>query len=145
MKAIHFTYDDNDHMPYVSVGEPAWRVWRKMKRMDSSYLAVVNGRALVGIVRERDIRLISQIHGGESADVTEIMSPNPLLFTEDTAIEDVLSKMHREKLDFVVLVDQDQQAVRVITVHEIIKYILPLNSKEEWGQLKNLLENHGSM
>ena len=145
MKAIHFTYEDKNHLPYVSVGEPVWRVWRKMKRMESPFLAVVNGRALVGIVRERDIRLISQVHGGESADVTEVMIPNPLLFAEQDLVEEVLAKMLNDKLEFVVLVDQDQQALKVISVHEIIKYVLSLASKSEWGHLKNLLENHGEM
>lgn len=142
MKALNLKNDFEIGMPYVSVGEPAWRVWRKMKRLNSLYVAVVNGQALVGVVMERDIRMISQVHGGESADVTEVMIPNPKNFFADSTIFVVLSNMLEKHLDFIVLVDNNHKALKVITVHEIIKYIMTMPNKESWGNLKDLLEKN---
>ncbi|MCB0392296.1 MAG: CBS domain-containing protein [Bdellovibrionales bacterium] len=139
MKAIHFTYEDTDILPYVSVGEPVWRVWRKMKRLGVQYLAVVNGRALMGIVRERDIRLISQIHGGESADVAEIMQVEPLMFKENDEVSQLFTAICQEKADVFVLVNDKNQALKVITVFDVLKYVSLFSSKNDWGSLKKML------
>lgn len=145
MKALYFKNDEENSLAYVSVGEPVWRVWRKMKRLKSSYVAVLNGQALVGVAIERDIRMISQIHGGESADVTEVMIPNPKTFFANAEIFEVLSVILEKCLDFIVLVDTNHRALKVITIHEIIKYIMMLPNKEAWGELKDLVSKNGKM
>lgn len=145
MKALHFIHEDENHLPYVNVGEPVWRVWRKMKRLQSPYMVVVNGHALVGVVKERDVRMVSQIHGGESADVTEAMIPNPPLFSANSSIRDVFSELLCRSLDFIIVTDQDQRPLKVITVHELFRHIFPQTNPKEWGLLKELLENNGQV
>ena len=100
-----------------------------------SGLPVVQGKRVVGIVTNRDLRFEERL----DAKVSEIMTPRERLVTvrEGATLEEAKALMHRHRLERVLVVDGDFELRGLITVKDITKATEhPNAAKDEYGKLR---------
>ena len=99
-----------------------------------SGLPVVEGKKVVGIVTNRDLRFETRM----DAKVTEVMTPRERLVTvaEGASLDEAKALMHRHRLERVVVVNGDSELRGLVTVKDITKAVEhPLAAKDEHGKL----------
>ena len=100
-----------------------------------SGLPVVDGKRVVGIVTNRDLRFETRL----DQPVSAIMTPGDRLVTvpEGTDLETAKALMHRHRLERVLVLSPDRELKGLITVKDIQKSREhPLASKDERGRLR---------
>src|SRR5437764_8842646 len=100
-----------------------------------SGLPVLDGRKVVGIVTNRDLRFETNL----DQPVANIMTKGDRLVTvpEGTELEDAKSLTHRHRLERVLVVNGDRELRGLITVKDIFKATEhPLACKDELGRLR---------
>ena len=100
-----------------------------------SGLPVVEGKRVVGIVTNRDLRFETRYE----APIREIMTPRERLVTvrEGASLEEAKELMHRHRLERVLVIDGNDILRGLITVKDITKATEhPLASKDELGKLR---------
>jgi len=100
-----------------------------------SGLPVVDGRRVVGIVTNRDLRFETNL----DQPVANIMTKGDRLVTvaEGTELEEAKSLMHRHRLERVLVVDERFELKGLITVKDILKSTEhPLACKDDFGRLR---------
>ncbi len=99
-----------------------------------SGLPVVEGKKVVGIVTNRDLRFETRM----DAPVTEIMTPRDRLVTvkEGASLDEAKTLMHRHRLERVLVINGDFELRGLVTVKDITKAVEhPLAAKDEQGKL----------
>ncbi len=117
--------------PDTTIGE----VMRLTRAHEISGVPVVDGQNLVGIVTSRDLRFETRL--GEP--VSKIMTGKDRLVTvqEGADKEEVLAKLHKHRIEKVLVVDGKFQLRGMITVKDIQKAKdYPLACKDEHGRLR---------
>jgi len=100
-----------------------------------SGLPVVEGKRVVGIVTNRDLRFETRYE----APIREIMTPRERLVTvrEGASLEEAKELMHKHRLERVLVIDENDILRGLITVKDITKATEhPLASKDELGKLR---------
>ena len=100
-----------------------------------SGLPVVNGKKVVGIVTNRDLRFETNLDQA----IKHIMTPKSRLVTvkEDTPRAQVLELLHKHRLERVLVVNDKFELCGLITVKDIIKTSeYPLACKDEQERLR---------
>ncbi|HJU22372.1 MAG TPA: IMP dehydrogenase, partial [Casimicrobiaceae bacterium] len=100
-----------------------------------SGLPVVEGRKVVGIVTNRDLRFETNL----DQPVSEIMTRAEKLVTvpEGTDLEAAKALMHRHRLERVLVINREHELRGLITVKDILKSTEhPLASKDDLGRLR---------
>jgi IMP dehydrogenase len=100
-----------------------------------SGLPVVQGRQLLGIVTNRDLRFENNL----DQPVKNIMTPRERLITvkENTSLEDARNLMHQHRLERVLVVNDAFELCGLMTVKDILKSSEhPLASKDSRGRLR---------
>jgi IMP dehydrogenase len=100
-----------------------------------SGLPVVQGRQLVGIVTNRDLRFENNL----DQPVKNIMTPRERLITvkENTSLEEARNLMHQHRLERVLVVNDAFELCGLMTVKDILKSSEhPLASKDSRGRLR---------
>jgi IMP dehydrogenase len=100
-----------------------------------SGLPVVDGKDLVGIVTGRDIRFESRL----DTPVSAIMTPRERLVTvkEGETTEAIKDILHKNRIEKVLVVNDDFELVGLVTVKDIQKsQDYPNACKDEYGQLR---------
>jgi IMP dehydrogenase len=100
-----------------------------------SGLPVVEGKRVVGIVTNRDLRFETNL----DQPVSSIMTPASKLVTvpEGTDLDTAKALMHRHRLERVLVLDRHQELRGLITVKDILKSTEhPIACKDEHGRLR---------
>ena len=100
-----------------------------------SGVPVVDGEDLVGLVTSRDLRFEPNL----DQPVSAVMTPKDKLVTvqEGAPREEVLSLLHKHRIERVLVVNDDFQLRGMITVKDIQKSTdFPLASKDDEGRLR---------
>ena len=100
-----------------------------------SGLPVVEGKRVVGIITNRDLRFETRY----DAPIREIMTPRSRLVTvrEGASLEEAKALMHKHRLERVLVINGDDELRGLITVKDITKATEhPLASKDELGKLR---------
>jgi IMP dehydrogenase len=100
-----------------------------------SGLPVVEGKRVVGIVTNRDLRFETRY----AAPIREIMTPRERLVTvrEGASLEEAKELMHKHRLERVLVIDGNDDLRGLITVKDITKATEhPLAAKDELGKLR---------
>lgn len=100
-----------------------------------SGLPVVQGKELVGIVTNRDLRFESNL----DQPVTNIMTPKERLITvkENTSLDDARSLMHKHRIERVLVVNDAFELRGLMTVKDILKSNEhPSACKDQFGRLR---------
>ena len=105
------------------------------KQHGVSGFPVVEGRTVVGIVTNRDLRFETRL----DAPVREIMTPKAKLVTvcEGASLDEAKALMHREKLERVIVVGDDFELRGLMTVKDITKQTdFPNAARDAHGKLR---------
>jgi IMP dehydrogenase len=100
-----------------------------------SGLPVVEGKRVVGIITNRDLRFEDRL----DARVSEIMTPRERLVTvrEGASLDEAKALMHKHRLERVLVVNGEHQLRGLITVKDITKATEhPNAAKDEQGKLR---------
>jgi IMP dehydrogenase len=100
-----------------------------------SGLPVVEGKRVVGILTNRDLRFETRY----DAPVREVMTPRERLVTvrEGASLEEAKALMHKHRLERVLVINGNDELRGLITVKDITKATEhPLASKDELGKLR---------
>jgi IMP dehydrogenase len=100
-----------------------------------SGLPVVEGKRVVGIVTNRDLRFETEL----DQPVSSIMTPRArLIFVrEGASLEDARSLMHKNRLERVLVLNEADELCGLVTVKDMMKATEhPLASKDEAGRLR---------
>jgi acetoin utilization protein AcuB len=96
-------------------------------------LPVVNDRALVGIITDRDLRsflsnsLLSSPEERERAlgtEVNDVMTTRPLTLAPDDELQDAVELLLEEKIGGVPVVDESEHLIGIVTYIDILKCFL---------------------
>jgi IMP dehydrogenase len=119
----------------VSSDKTIREVMALRERYCISGLPVVDGQDLVGIVTSRDLRFEPNL----DQPVSAVMTPKEKLVTvqEGASREEVLSLLHKHRIERVLVVNGDFQLRGMITVKDIQKSTdFPLACKDDEGRLR---------
>src|SRR6266478_2556692 len=100
-----------------------------------SGVPVVIGKKAVGIVTHRDLRFEDKL----DAPVSSVMTPKERLITvrENAPKEDVLTLLHKHRIEKVLVVNGDHELVGMITVKDFQKATeFPRACKDDGGRLR---------
>src|SRR5581483_11781055 len=117
--------------PNMTIGE----VLKLTRANRISGVPVVDGKELVGIVTSRDLRFETRY--GEP--VSAVMTPKDRLVTvkEGASREEVIAKLHKHRIEKVLVINGKFQLRGMITVKDIQKSTdYPLACKDERGRLR---------
>lgn len=110
-----------NQVPKVSVGDSIRQVIIEISSRRLGATAVLQGRALAGIITDGDLRRMLEknpdISGLKAAD---IMTPKPHSVTTDTLVADALSHMRRNNITQLLVVDRGVYK-GVIHLHDILR------------------------
>jgi IMP dehydrogenase len=100
-----------------------------------SGLPVVEGKRVVGIITNRDLRFETRY----DAPIREIMTPRERLVTvrEGASLDEAKALMHKHRLERVLVINGNDELRGLITVKDITKATEhPLAAKDEQGKLR---------
>ena len=80
-----------------------------------SGIPVVDGRKVVGILTKRDLRFQTD----EDVPVTQLMTTELVTAPPQSTLEDAKERLHRAKVEKLLLVDEDQNLRGLITIRDI--------------------------
>jgi len=86
-----------------------------MTRQNISGLPIVDGRRVVGILTNRDLRF----HRNDGTPVAQVMSTRLVTAPPGTSLEQAKDILHRNKIEKLLLVDRDGELAGLITMRDI--------------------------
>ena len=88
-----------------------------MKHHGIRHLPVLRGEAVVGLISERDVRLVSGLTVAEKLQVqaSDIMAAEPLTVPASTPLVEVAETMAREKVGSAIVTDEDGRLQGIFT------------------------------
>ncbi len=113
---------------------PLYRVLQLMERYRISGIPVVEGRRLVGIVTNRDLRFETNLE----QKVREVMTKDGLVTAPvGVTLEESKALLHKYRIEKLLVVDEDYNLKGLITIKDIDKIRkYPQSCKDEYGRLR---------
>ncbi|MDK2957136.1 MAG: dehydrogenase [Desulfovibrionales bacterium] len=118
----------------VHPDDPVQKVWDLMAEYSISGLPVVRGEHLVGIITNRDVRFVTE----GATPVSEVMtSRNLVTVPEGITMEDAKRHLHQNRIEKLLVVDDEGCLRGLITIKDIDKVKkYPNACKDEHGRLR---------
>lgn len=118
----------------LSPEETASTARRVMRENNISGIPITIGRKLVGIITSRDLRFLSD----DGRKLSEVMTKQPLVTAKvGTSIEEAKSLLSRNKVEKLLIVDDEFQLRGLITMKDINKQTIhPTACKDARGRLR---------
>jgi acetoin utilization protein AcuB len=81
---------------------------RRMRELHVRHLPVLDGGQLVGLLSDRDVRLVETLAERDDVRVDEVMSAEPFAVEASTPLTEVVSTMVRRKLGSAVVRERSE-------------------------------------
>jgi predicted transcriptional regulator len=112
----------------------------RMKKFDIGCLPVKENNKIVGIITDRDIVIRAVVQGEDpnNATITSFYTPEVFCCSQDDELADAVKLMEDAQIRRLVVLDQDNQAVGVISAGDVA-----LRSNEEhltWQVMEKVCE-----
>jgi arabinose-5-phosphate isomerase len=110
-----------DAVPTVSVTTPMPAVIYEMSRKGLGMTTVTDGKTLIGIMSDGDLRRLLESRGPDALAMTagDVMNPNPRTTTADEFAFKALSVMEENKITSLVVVDATRSVTGVLHLHDL--------------------------
>ena len=110
-----------DAVPTVSAATPMPAVIYEMSRKGLGMTTVTDGKTLIGIMSDGDLRRLLESRGPDALAMTagSAMNPNPRTITADEFAVRALSVMEENKLTSLVVVDAARSVSVVLHLHDL--------------------------
>ncbi len=101
-------------------------VERLMKENGIRHLPVLRGGKVVGIISERDVRLVSGLAWAEKTLVraSDLMAPDPVTVNCQAPLDEVAFEMSRQKIGSVVVTDEKDNFLGIFTVTDALNALI---------------------
>jgi CBS domain-containing protein len=88
-------------------------------------LVVVDDRKPIGIVTDRDLvlRVLAKDRLATETEVRTVMTPNPVCINTDASLEGAISRMRGHRFRRLVVVNDQQEVVGIVTLDDIIELV----------------------
>ena len=96
---------------------------RLLRYANVRHLPVLAGGRLVGLLSERDVRLVESFSGKERITVAEVMTPEPFAVGPDDELARVVETMATRKLGSAVVVE-DAEVIGIFTTTDALHLLL---------------------
>lgn len=99
-----------------------------MERHGIRHLPIVRGGAVVGMVSERDVRLVSGLTTAEQRQVRagDIMATDPLVVSSATPLVEVARAMSEQKIGSVIVNDDGGRFVGIFTAIDALNALVEI-------------------
>lgn len=97
-----------------------------MKKHSIRHLPVVEGKRLIGLVTEGDMRQAFVASLIEDLSIDDLMIKDPITISEDIEIEDAAKIIYYNKIGGLPVVDAENQILGIITVADIMAAFIEL-------------------
>lgn len=86
-----------------------------MERHGIRHVPVVEGNIAIGIISDRDVKLLGKFQGWQSFNVGEYITQEPFTVTYDSKIDEVAYEMSSRKIGSAVVIDEDGKITGIFT------------------------------
>ncbi|HNU11324.1 MAG TPA: CBS domain-containing protein [Rubrivivax sp.] len=99
---------------------------RLMERHGIRHLPVLRGDAVVGLISDRDLRLVAGLSAAEKLQVqaSDIMAPEPLSVNASTPLDEVALAMAEHKIGSVIVNDDDGRFYGIFTATDALNALI---------------------
>ena len=94
-----------------------------MKRFNVRHLPVLNGKKLVGILSDRDLKTIACITALDGFEVRQVMTKNPYSVKAAASLSDVATAMARNKYGAAIVVGLKEEILGIITTVDLARVL----------------------
>lgn len=100
-----------------------------MSRHGIRHLPVMRGDTVVGIVSERDVRVVSGLTAAEKLQVRagDIMATEPMTVQASTPLEDVAYQMASQKIGSVIVNEEDGKLLGIFTAIDALNALVEIS------------------
>lgn len=101
----------------------------RMKQHSIRHLPVVDGQKLIGVVSERDLRLITAMRGvnADQVPVDEVMTPAPYDVAPETPLDEAAAVMARCKYGSAVITEGGK-VIGILTTTDALRALVELRA-----------------
>jgi|SRR5690554_1402927 len=102
-----------------------------MEKHGIRHLPIVRGSTVVGIISDRDVRLVSGLTTAEKRHVqaADIMAPDPLTVVSSAPLDEVAFAMSERKVGSVIVNDEDGQFLGIFTAIDAMNALIEIIRK----------------
>lgn len=106
-------------------------LWRIMDQHGVRHLPIVRDDQVVGIVSDRDVRVILGLSAAEKLQVVaaDVMSPDPVTVTTGTPLDDVAFLMADKKVGSVIVLDEEGKLFGIFTATDALNALVEIVRK----------------
>lgn len=92
------------------------------------HVPIVRGGNVVGVVSERDLRLVAGLKLAEKNFVraADIMAPNPVMVDREDSLDDVAFEMSEKKIGSVMVMDEDNELYGIFTATDALNALIEI-------------------
>lgn len=119
--------------------ESAWQASQTMKRMNVGIVPVLDRqKKCVGILTDRDlcIRVLAERRDPDLTTLSEIMSEDLACCEPEADLESILKVMYQKQVKRVLVVNQQEQCLGIISKADILQY---LHDSNQFGKFESKL------
>lgn len=92
------------------------------------HLPIVRGDTVVGVISNRDVRVVSGLTAAEKLQVraADIMAPDPVSVRAATPLDEVAYVMSEKKVGSVIVLDEDGQLLGIFTATDALNALIEI-------------------
>jgi acetoin utilization protein AcuB len=112
----------------VPSDSPIEKVYELMNRHGIRHVPVLNGKTVVGIISERDVRVAANLSRKEKLLVKamDIMVAEPVTVSAGAALDDVAFEMSQSKIGSVLVNDENDELLGIFTVTDALNALIEI-------------------
>ncbi len=101
---------------------------RLMEEHGIRHLPIVRGGTVVGVISDRDARLVAGLDFEQKLQVraADIMAPDPLTVSAATPLDEVAYAMSEQKIGSVIVNDENGQFLGIFTVTDALNALIEI-------------------
>ncbi|HNQ03720.1 MAG TPA: CBS domain-containing protein [Thiobacillaceae bacterium] len=101
---------------------------RLMETHGIRHLPIVRGRTVVGVISNRDIRLVSGLTSAERMQIraADIMAATPMTVSASTPLDEVAFAMSERKVGSVIVNDEDGEFLGIFTATDALNALIEI-------------------
>ncbi|MCC6917341.1 CBS domain-containing protein [Nitrosomonas sp.] len=99
-----------------------------IKNLKVRHIPVISDGKIVGIISDRDLRIVSALNAREKflVSASDLMTPDPVTFQGNTSIEDVIQQMAEKKIGSVLVSDASGNLQGIFTVTDALGILVEI-------------------
>ncbi|MCB0366834.1 MAG: CBS domain-containing protein [Bdellovibrionaceae bacterium] len=128
MERLKIPVDEFTSPTPITVGpeHSAADVAEVLKENGIRHIPVVEGEIPVGIISERDLRVLSSVKELNLVTASEIMVPDPFTVTPETPLDQVVYEMSDRKIGSAIVQDADGKIVGIFTNTDALNALIEI-------------------